>query len=227
MRLCPPAALLAAALIAAAPAAYGQQPDPEAPPGLPPAETGAGAVVRGPAALPASPVLTINEAALFGGAAWGKRVQAELERRSRELAAENDRSYDELAAREDELTALRATLPPEEFRQRAEAFDSHAEAVRAERQAALRALNDFAEAERQDFFSQAIPVFADIMAERGAAVILDQRMVFVSADAVDVTQTLIERIDAHIGPGPLPGGAAENALKAAPAPTPQPAPEAD
>lgn len=214
MRLARPAALLAAALVVAPPLAQAQPADP------PPAGPGVGAVVPGPAAPPASsPVLTINEAALFGGSAWGRRVQAELERRSRELAAENDRSYDELAAQEEELTALRATLSPEEFRQRAEAFDAHAESVRAERQAALRALNDFAEGERQDFFSVAIPVFADIMAERGAVVILDQRMVFVSADAVDVTQPLIDRIDAQVGAGPLTGDAG-------PAPEPEPAPEA-
>lgn len=202
MRPAPPLALLAAVLLLASPMARAQD---SGAPGLPMAEAGGGAVVpTGPATPPASPVLTINEAALFAGSAWGGRVQAELERRSRELSAENDRSYDELAAQEDELTALRATLSAEEFRTRAEAFDAHAESVRAERQAALRALNDFAEDERQDFFSAAIPVFADIMAERGAVVILDQRMVFVSADAVDVTQLLIDRIDARVGAGPLP-----------------------
>lgn len=192
-------ALLAAALLLVQPMARAQDAGMPAPPPPP----SGGAVVPGPAMVPSSPVLTINEVALFTGSAWGQRVQAELERRSRELAAENDRSYDELAAQEDELTTLRATLSPEEFRQRAEAFDTHAESVRAERQAALRALNDFAESERQDFFSAAIPVFADIMTEREAVVILDQRMVFVSADAVDVTRMLIDRIDAQVGAGPL------------------------
>ena len=184
----PAAALLTAALLTAPAALQAQS---------------VGAVVPGPEGVQSSPILTINEAALFGGSAWGRRVQAELERRSRELSEENDRSYDELAALEEELTALRATLPPEEFRARAEAFDAHAEAVRAERQAALRPLNEFAEGERDDFFALVIPILAEVMAERGAVVILDQRMVFVSADAVDVTQALIDRIDARIGAGPL------------------------
>lgn len=151
-----------------------------------------------------SPVLTINEAALYAGSAWGRRVQAALERLSRELSTENDRIYDELAAQEDALTALRATLPPAEFRERAEAFDAHAQQVRAERQAVVRDLNDMAETERQNFLAVSVPILAEVMAERGATVILDQRMVFVSADAVDVTETLIARIDAEIGAGPVP-----------------------
>lgn len=170
-----------------------------------------------------SPVLTINEAALYAGSAWGRRVQAELERLSRDLAAENDRIYNELAAQEDELTGLRATLPADEFRERADAFDAHAQAVRAERQAVVRNLNDMADAERQNFFAVSVPVFADVMGERGAMVILDQRMVFISADAVDVTQTLIARIDAEIGPGPAaPTGDAPRApnLDKPPAPGP-------
>lgn len=191
--------------------------DPTEPPPRQPG-MGEGTVVRSAAgALPDSPVLTINEAQLYAGSAWGRRVQAELEQLSRELAAENDRIYDELAAQEDELTTLRATLPAAEFRERAEAFDAHAQAVRAERQAAVRDLNDKAEAERQNFFAVSVPVFAEVMAERGATVILDQRMVFVSADAVDVTETLTARIDAEIGAGPAAQPGAPNQGKIAPA----------
>lgn len=183
---------------------------PEVPDAAPQQPGTGGVVVRmnGDEALPtpaplASAVLTVNDGALYAGSAWGARVQADLERLSRELAAENDRIYDQLSAEEDELTALRGTVPPADFRARAEAFDARAQAIRAERQAALRALSDHAEAEQRAFFSAAVPVIADVMAERGALVVLDQRMVFVSADAVDVTATLIERIDAEIGAGPL------------------------
>ena len=76
----PAAALLTAALLTAPAALQAQS---------------VGAVVPGPEGVQSSPILTINEAALFGGSAWGRRVQAELERRSRELSEENDRSYDE------------------------------------------------------------------------------------------------------------------------------------
>lgn len=161
-----------------------------------------------------SPVLTVNDAALFADSAWGRRVQADIEALSRQIAAENDRIYDDLAAEEEALTELRPTLPPAEFRELAEAFDQRAQDIRAERQAALRALNDHVEAERRGFFSVAVPVFADVMAEHGALVILDQRTVFVSADSVDVTDVLIRRIDAEIGAGPA-GEAGEPADGAA------------
>lgn len=154
--------------------------------------------------IAASPILTVNEEALYSGSAWGQRVQAMLEARSHEIAADNDRIYDQLAAEEDQLTALRATLSPEEFRKRANDFDSRAQDVRNERQLIVQELNAVAESERHAFFSAAVPIFAAVMEEREALVILDQRMVFISADLVDVTEVLIDRIDAEIGPGPLP-----------------------
>jgi hypothetical protein len=51
------------------------------------------------------------------------------------------------------------------------------------------------------FFSVAVPVLEEIMIETNAAVILEQRSVFVSSNAIDITQTAIERIDAQLGDG--------------------------
>jgi Skp family chaperone for outer membrane proteins len=40
-----------------------------------------------------------------------------------------------------------------------------------------------------------------VVRERNAAVILDRRNVFLSAESVDITQEAIERIDAQLGDG--------------------------
>jgi Skp family chaperone for outer membrane proteins len=52
------------------------------------------------AALPQSPVLTLDEERLFTGSAFGKRVLAELMAAERELAAENRALEEELVAAE-------------------------------------------------------------------------------------------------------------------------------
>ncbi|MRX49605.1 OmpH family outer membrane protein [Paracoccus sp. S-4012] len=157
-----------------------------------------------PVAAPASPILTIDQDALYRDSAWGRRAQAELEARGNALAAENDRIVADLEAQDDALTALRESLPPEEFRARAEAFDAHVQETRRERDLAARALLAEADADRTAFLRAVLPVFGAVMAERGALVVLDRRTVFLSADAIDITGAMIARIDATIGDRPRP-----------------------
>ena len=174
----------------------------------------------GPAANGTLPVITLDQEALFLNSKWGQRVQADLERRGREIAAENDRLEKQFSDEERELTQLRATLPPDEFRKRADAFDTRVVEVRRERANAARDLQTRANEERGAFFRAALPVLAAMMRERGAVAVLDRNSVFVAAESIDVTGALIERLDADIGAGPAPPG-----LPAAPQPAPEPAPQ--
>ncbi|SIQ78341.1 periplasmic chaperone for outer membrane proteins Skp [Paracoccus thiocyanatus] len=243
------AALAVAALLAGAPATQAQPvvDPPQPPPG--PANTDVAPMVietppsHGEGVLP---VLTLDQEALYLGSQWGQRAQAELERNAREVAAENDRLADQFAAEEQELTALRQSLPPDEFRKRADEFDQRAVEVRRARDAAARALHTGADEERQAFFRAALPVLAALMRERGAVVVLDQRAIFVASQSIDVTDELVERMDREIGAGPAPpetgaqteaapqagqdetvqdGGDAPQAAPAAPAPPSAPTEE--
>ncbi|WP_258551852.1 OmpH family outer membrane protein [Paracoccus versutus] len=200
------AALVLAALLAV-PGRAPAQPVPEQPSGQAGTPTPEAAPIvvetpppNGQAVLP---VLTLDQDALYLHSRWGQRVQAELERRGSEIAAENERLVEQFAAEEQELTALRQTLPPDEFRKRADEFDKRVVEVRRARDAAPRALQAEAEEERQAFFRAVLPVLAAVMRERGAVVVLDQRAIFVASQSIDVTEVLIERIDREIGAGPL------------------------
>jgi Skp family chaperone for outer membrane proteins len=51
------------------------------------------------------------------------------------------------------------------------------------------------------FLAAAGPVLEQMMREAGAAVILERRSVFVSANAIDITDEAIERLDASVGSG--------------------------
>ena len=180
-----------------------------------------------PAANGILPVLTLDQEALYLNSKWGQRVQADLERQGREIAAENDRLEKQFADEERELTQLRATLPPDEFRKRADEFDTRVVAVRRERVNAARDFQTRANEERNAFFRAALPVLAAVMRERGAVAVLDRQSVFVAADSIDVTEALIRRLDVAIGSGPgasAPQGAAPEAVPA-PSPAPEPAPE--
>ncbi|MTH80073.1 OmpH family outer membrane protein [Paracoccus aestuariivivens] len=156
-------------------------------------------------------ILTIDQEELFSASKWGKRVQADLEKKSREIADENERLAVQFSNEEEQLTTLRGTLPADEFRKRADEFDKRVVEVRRQRDSVGRELQEHVDEERAAFFRAALPELAQVMKERGAVVVLDQRAIFVSAQTADITAVMIERLDTNIGAGP-----AENAAPAKP-----------
>lgn len=154
-----------------------------------------------------TPVLVIRQDRLFGTSAFGKASQARLDAASAALIAENRRIEGELEAEERALTDRRATLPTAEFRVLADAFDEKVERICAEQDAKSRELARSRDEDRQRFIESALPVLAELLRDRGAAVIIDQQAVFLSIDTVDITDEAVARIDARIGDGsgaPLP-----------------------
>ena len=143
-----------------------------------------------------SPILTIDSERLFLDTILGQKIAAEIEAAGAALQERNDQIASELEAEELELTQKRADMSPEQFRAVADAFDEKAQRIRTERAAELRALNQRLEDERLAFLRAAEPILESIMLEAGAAVVLEQRSVFISSLAVDITSVAIARIDA-------------------------------
>lgn len=148
-----------------------------------------------------APVLTVDQDLLFTDSNWGKRTQRVLDETGGRIAAENERLAARLSAEEATLTQQRGTLDPAEFRKQAEAFDTRATEVRRERAQVVQDLNAWAAADRAAFYRAAQPLMARMMQERGAVAVLDRRTVFVSLDAIDLTQALVARLDAELGDG--------------------------
>jgi Skp family chaperone for outer membrane proteins len=146
-------------------------------------------------------ILVLNQERLFARSLFGQRIQRELEESSARLAAENRRIEAELTAEELELTQLRETTEPTEFREMADAFDTRVEAIRAAQEAKARSLTEQADAAQAQFFEQVAPILLDIVRDRGAAVLMDSRAVLLSSDRVDVTETAIAAIDDALGEG--------------------------
>jgi len=155
--------------------------------------------------LPAtSPVLILDQEELFLLSQFGQRIRADIAAASTELGAENRRIETELVAEEQSLTDRRPGLPVDEFRALARAFDEKVTAIRAVQDAKARAINRASDEAQQAFFGRVAEVLLDIMRERGAVAILDDRMVFLSADLIDITDLAVARIDAAIGDGADP-----------------------
>ena len=148
-----------------------------------------------------SPVLTIDSERLYRGSDFGQRVLRDIELRTRALAEENRRLEAQLEAEEKALTEQRPDLAPEEFRALADAFDARVQAIRRERDAETRVVSELLDQNRERFLQVATPILEDIMREAGAAVVLEVRSVFSSANAIDITDLAIARINAKLGDG--------------------------
>ena len=148
-----------------------------------------------PRALVQSPVLTIDSDRLFEQSAFGQQTINQFEALGAALATENRRIEEALEVEERELTDLRAAMDPVEFRGLADAFDEKVQETRRAQDAKGRRLNTDLEERRVVFLNAAVPVLEQLMREAGAAIVLEQRTVFISSNAVDITQIAIERLD--------------------------------
>ena len=146
-------------------------------------------------------VLTIDPERLFEETQFGARVLEETEDLARTLQAENRRIEAELTAEERELTELRPTLPVDEFRALADAFDTKVDRIRDEQDRKAREIQDFRETQQQQFLGRIGAVLLELVQDRDAAILLDRRAVFLSAGSVDITDAAIARIDAELGAG--------------------------
>lgn len=168
-----------------------------------PLAPGVGQVAQTPAApavLP-SAVLTLDQEALFTRSAFGRRVQEDLERDRASLAQENRRIEAALVDEELELTQKRTTMSPAEFTPLANAFNDKVEETRTVQDGKSLLLQQRLEQERQSFLSQAGPVIAAVVRQRGGAVVIDRNAILLAFEGVDITEEAISAIDAAIGSG--------------------------
>ena len=73
--------------------------------------------------------------------------------------------------------------------------------VRRARDAAIAAFEADRDAGPRVFLEAVGTILGDLMLERGAVAVLDQRIVFLSHSSVDMTAAAVARIDAVLGDG--------------------------
>lgn len=152
-------------------------------------------------------VLTLDKERVYRQSRAGAEIEARMAAENEALAAENRKIEAELEAEERDLTTRRPSLGVAEFESLAEAFNTKAVTLREAQLTKARALERRREEERQKFFQALVPVLGEIMSQRGAVVILDDKAVLLSLDGIDITDEAIRRMDARpepAAPGPSP-----------------------
>lgn len=146
-------------------------------------------------------VLIIDSDRLFFETEYGRRIASDLADRTAELQAENDAIVAELTEEERSLTQRRATMDPEAFRAEAAAFDTKVQEVRRARDAKNGELAAEATQARAAFEERVQAIVANLMLERGATMVMEQRNVILSVRAANITDDAIARIDETLGDG--------------------------
>ncbi len=148
-----------------------------------------------------SPVLIADLQQIYLRSAFGVRLEQERAAAWATLDEENARIGKELEAEELRLTTERASLSPEEFRDKADAFDAKARETRQIQREKAIALQQQSDKIPAEFIAAISPIMEGIMRETGALVVLDKRNSLWSANVVDITDEAVRRIDAQIGDG--------------------------
>lgn len=153
-----------------------------------------------------SQIVTVDSELIFASTSVGQQITTELEEKVAVLASENRRIASDLEAEELELTELRKTMAATEFRVLADAFDQKVKRIRLEQDTKQRELQQLRDAERQSFVDAIGPLLSSIAREHGALVVLERRNVLLSADRINITQQVIDRIDEALAASPPDGG---------------------
>ncbi|WP_162497342.1 OmpH family outer membrane protein [Roseovarius dicentrarchi] len=148
-----------------------------------------------------SAILTLDPDRLFTGTLVGQRLIAQYEAERDRLIASNRELEAELRAEEQALTDARADMTPKQFRTMADAFDAKVRSIRQENERKARDLERGREIAPLSLMRMAEPVLVQVMRERGGSLILDNRQVLLRADAIDITDLAIARVDAAVGDG--------------------------
>ncbi|MCH2095335.1 MAG: OmpH family outer membrane protein [Rhodobacteraceae bacterium] len=148
-----------------------------------------------------SPVLTLEPNRLLTSTLFGRRMVSEFEAVRDEIQRVTTQFENALIAEEQQLTEMRGTVSPEEFRALADAFDKKAQDFRRQTEERETDLSRRVETAERQLLQAALPILDGIMSNLGAAVVVDRRSVFLSRDAIDITDLVIQRLDETMGDG--------------------------
>lgn len=116
---------------------------------------------------------------------------------------ELDQLRAELETEEAAIAAIRDSGDNDAFEARVRLFDQRVRAARQDSQKAWEALELRFRNARQNIAVALEPVFQEIMAERGASLIVDARTVLAARAGADITDEVIRRFNARVEAAPL------------------------
>lgn len=159
-----------------------------------------GAPVRAQTATqaPAAVIILVDSQQILAESAAGKSLRAQIESYRKKFQADLSKREEDLRKQEAELKRQRTLLSPEAFEERRKAFEQQVTGVQREIQERNKSFETALTDARKQLLTALEPIFADIMKEYGANLMLDQNQVVLGATSLDITQEAIRRLDTKL-----------------------------
>lgn len=148
--------------------------------------------------------LILSQERILTGSEHGSALLAEEEEARVALRARAREIEMAFETEERELTELRASLDPIEFRKLADDFDTRVVAAREEQDARAAALAQEFDQRRRQFYADVAPILVRVMETFGAQAILDESSVFLADQQLNITDEVIAEIDRPDAAAPAP-----------------------
>lgn len=149
-------------------------------------------------------ILVVDNARVIRDSAGGKDMSAKInaigQTMQNELAGEAsalDAERQSLETRTQNMTREAVAADPQ-LRTQAEAFAGKAQAFQVKRQRASQELSQTEQAALNNFGVALDPILQQIVDERGADLLLERSVVAYASSSVDVTDLVIQRLDASV-----------------------------
>lgn len=126
---------------------------------------------------------------------FGQSIRKAFQLENESFNEENNFILESLKQEEIKLTKDRQELSPEDFSEAADAFDTKAVAIRADRLEKIRIVDEKFKSLKPLFFNKIRPFIEKIMREYDASVILEKNSVVWSLGSIDITSVIVERVD--------------------------------
>ena len=143
----------------------------------------------------ATSVLIVNAEDLFSNTRLGRDIAALDEQERTALIEEGRKMAHDFEVEEQALTDVRDTMPHDQFRALADAFDKKVVAGRRNQAQQDSTLLANIEARRQAFNRLLSPILRRLLRKYRAAAIIDQRSVLAFNPSMDITSEAIELMD--------------------------------
>ncbi|MBR9970629.1 OmpH family outer membrane protein [Magnetospirillum sulfuroxidans] len=134
----------------------------------------------------------------------GKAVVAERERYQQTFNNEFETARKQLQVSEKELAQQRTSLPAEVFQEKVRALNSRVAEFQRQYQGAVRALDKSSAAASNELQKAVVAVTSEVASEQGVGLVLHKQHVFLHDERMDITNTVIERLNKRLSSVPFP-----------------------
>ena len=125
----------------------------------------------------------------------GKDVRAQIESRRITMEARAGELEKTLIDERNALQAQRTIIAPDAFEQKAKEFTAKQQAAQTEMTSKNQSLQRAAQQANSEIQRTLKPLVLAMMKEKGASIVLDKGLTYHSEGGMDVTTTIIERLD--------------------------------